>query len=363
MAQELVKLDRLLPAEPIANLADLKATWAKLQDHCNLVTPVAQVDSILPMHRVSLRAVVVNPFVNAKGLGPEVYKAEFCEKDERALGKVGIEKIMAAAGAQTIGKLRLDDRSEAYYVELEYTLALRDFDGHMRQVTKSKAIDLRDGSALASKFSNSPAMLRHQREHILSLAESKAALRCARTLLILKQKYTLDELARPFVIPKLVVSLDPADPDQKAALIEMAVHGDRLLYGMYPAPGAAMRLLRDVTPPPAALPAPTGPGSQPPPLTPVDTDPDEPEDEDESFEVLEGAEEEIIHQCGCPCSCLAELSETTAASTMELLGTKRCRECFPGKGFNLKKHEGIRDLAYPKRPKVTVESLAEALKK
>lgn len=49
------------------------------------------------------------------------------------------------------------------------------------------------------------------REHVLSLAETKAQFRVVRKLLTLKQVYTKEELARPFVVPRLLVRPEAAE--------------------------------------------------------------------------------------------------------------------------------------------------------
>jgi hypothetical protein len=352
--QELVRIEQLLPAEPIGQIAALKTAFAKLAGQCNLVSPIVQIDSILPMHKVSMRAVVIDPFVNPKGMGPEVYKADFCENNERALGKVGVTKVLSAAGVQVLATTRLDDRSDPYYCEFAVTLALRDLDGQWRQDTKTKAVDLRDGSAAAQKFT--AGMLRQQREHILSLAESKAMLRAARTLLNLKAKYTVEELGRPFVIPKLVAALDPSDPDQKKALIELAAQGDRVLFGAPPAD--PMRSLKDVTPSTPALPAARDAESPVEPTNPASAAAND-------FELLPDVEPEPKAQdqlvCWCPCGCKRAITAEASTSTIEAVGAPRCRACYPGKGFDPAMHEGIGDLELPKKPGLTAERVTASV--
>lgn len=367
MSTALVKLEGL-PSEPLARLEDLRSAWDQLAKRANIVSPVASVDSILPMHKISLRAVTIDSTVESQyGIGAEVYKGKFCKlPNERALGKIALEKIMAAAGVQVLDSHRTDDHSNPHYCEWSVTLAIRDFDGQWRQATKSRAVDLRNGSpeAVAMTANQLPAA----RGHIAANAETKAQLRALRTLLSLKQKYTTEELARPFIIPKLVAALDASDPDQKRALIEMAVQGDRALYGG--GPGA--RETREIeapkagNPPPPLPPAPAA-AAAPPPVGSVPPSDDDEEDDSEEFDLFEPSEPTKdavpVFQCGCPCGHMLEVSEEVANATRERFDSIRCRVCAPGKGFDFTLHKDLAGgrLGLKKHPNLTVDELKKQL--
>jgi hypothetical protein len=356
-----------LTMQPLKQIEDLRVRFEQLRGQANVVCPVSQVDSIMPMHQLSLRVVVIDSTLTdpVNGTGPEVYRGKFCAANERALGKVAIEKIDAAAGVQLLQRRRLDDRSDPYYCEIEVTKALRDYDGMWRQTTKTKAVDLRNGSPDAASMK--PSQLAQARSRIQELAESKAGLRASRTLLHLKQKYTVEDLAKAFVVPKLVPALDPNDPDQKRALIAMATGGEAQLFG--PQPSEASRQLKDVTPSaPALPPPPIEKGTPPPPVGSVPAalteDADDTESNDaagdagaDDFDALP-AEPQAPRVCTCPCSCQAELTEETVRITTERAGAPRCRACFPGRAFDLAKHRGVTSLNLPKMPDATVEKLA-----
>jgi hypothetical protein len=357
----------LLPAEPLTQVTALHTAFERLRiSKVNLVTPVSSMDSIPPMCGVSFRAVMVDSTVNAKGIGSEVYKGGFCSADERALGKVALEKIMAAAGVQILGKLRLDDRSDPYYCEMEFTLGVRDLDGTWRQATKSKAVDLRDGSAGCQKLITNPAVLREARTHILSNAETKAELRALRTLLHLKQTYTVEELRNPFVVPKLIPNLDPRDPDQKAALIDMALGRERQLYGHRPEP---VRALPESAPPPVQpSEAAARPPAPPPPVgAPTAVDEDDVDDFPMPIPAAPPVPEApAIVVCSCPCSCQAALTDDVARKTTERIGVPRCSDCYPaGRVFNVDKHRdlpGTLPLDIPKFPTMTIAEIREAVR-
>ena len=142
---------------PLTGIKELNEAFTALEGQANLVSPISSVDSIPALHAISLRGVRIDPKVDDKGNGPEVYLSrQFCKPDERALGGVALHKIMAAAGVEIVQQKRLDDRSEPFYCAMEVTLRIRDLDGIYRKVTKAKEVDLRDGAAEASKKSGGP---------------------------------------------------------------------------------------------------------------------------------------------------------------------------------------------------------------
>ncbi len=375
-----VQVAEIVPHKPITEIEELTAAWRSLEGQANLVSPVASFSSIPELHGVSLRAVIIDPATNKYGQGPEVYRdARFCEDDEVALGGVGLQKISAAAGVQFLSQRRLDDRSDPYYCEVEVTLGVRDFDGMWRQVIKTRAVDLRDGAPETLKpeklekpggrwektgkmVSIDPSALADRRRHIQSLAETKAFHRALRTILTLKQKYTKAELAKPFVVPKLVAALDSSDPEQKRALIDMALGREAALYGPGYGGNEPTRILKDVTPAPTHRRDVASSAASPDPqqinVEKVDVD-----NGASDFELVDLPEPGPVALCDCPCGDQAEIAEEVARLTTERCGAPRCRECFPGKGFSLERHRNLRDLRLPKHPGLTAEQIVTAVQK
>lgn len=364
--RELAKVDERLPTQPISDLASLRQTWENLEKDANLITPISSVDSIPQLHAISLRSVVVDPETDKYGNGREVYRSHsFCAPNERALGGVALQKIAGAAGVEIVQRKRLDDRSSPYHCEIEITVQMRDYDGTLRTVTKAKEIDFRDGAPETMKPERverngrkektgklvplAPADLANKRAHIQSLAETKAFYRALRTLLAIKQKYTLEELKKPFVVPKLIPNLDERDPVQKQALIALATGKEDLLFG--PArqlpPGEA-RELRDVTPDAEANAETSEPAAAP------------------AFEPLEDLPTEQpppAATCGCVCGCGVELTKEVARITKERCGGARCEDCYPGRGFDIERHREFADLELPAYPKGLTADQIEAGRK
>jgi len=332
-----------IAAEPVARIIDLRNRWDQLRDVANIVSPVASVDSIMAMHKVSLRMVTIDHTVDSYGGGAEVYKGKFCEKDERALGKVGLDKIQAAAGVQVIESIRTDDRQAPLFWEYRVTLGIQDLDGTWRQATATRAIDLRHGSAEAAAMKE--GQLAAARANGQMLAETKARLRALRSLLSLKNKYRLTDLEKPFVIPKLVPALDPSDPDQKAALIQMATTGSRALFGA--PPQADTKMLEAVREQPAGTPAPPLPERA---ATSVEATVVADEDEDD-LDIPGGVEDEApIVVCECACGHQQALDADTARITVERCGSQRCGKCLPNARFDYALHKDVRVLSWPAFP-------------
>ena len=270
--QQLAKV----PEQPLTDIKALNEQIHALQASCNVVMPIVRIDSIPAMHQVSLRQALIDPTVPMNGqypkagAGPEVYfDPKFCKDNERALGKRAVMKILRAAGISIADTRRIDDGSEPYYWHWTVTIQGRDFDGEFASFTKSREVDLRDGAPETLKaewackqhgtdgcdcprkqfrktgrqIPLDPSALAAKRVHGASNAETKALLRAARAMLNLPQKMTVDQLQKPFVIPKLVAHLDTSDPEVKAALIQKTVFGNQVLFGVGAQPTPARKTL------------------------------------------------------------------------------------------------------------------------
>ncbi len=245
----------MVPTAPLTTAVELGETWDRLAAECNIITPVVRIDSIMPMHGVSLRVVKLDPDPD----GGDVYQDRvFCKPSERAPTKIGIFKLMAAAGVNVVDSSRIDDRNDPQVCEYRVEISVRDFDGTMRYFVGTKALDFRDGAAEAVKSSGAaitPGDLSSKRKHIASLCETKAIERAIRGLLTLKQKYTAAELARPFIVPKLVPMPDMSDPDAKAAMIAHTLGIEKRLAPAVAAAAAPPALQEPAAPEPEAPPA------------------------------------------------------------------------------------------------------------
>lgn len=203
----------------------------------------------------------------------------------------------------------------------------------------------------------SASALADKRRHMQSLAETKALYRALRLILQLKQKYTVKELERPFVVPKLVPALDPADPVQKQALIEMAMGGLSAVGRLYGHGGGSMRELKDAKPAPPDQSDRTDVNENFT-MTPEVDKFDENDFDAPEFPITEP--DPIV--CACPCGCQLELEKRVAVTGIERIGTARCAECYPARRFDAKRHNDVGDLKIPKYPGLTAERVIVGLK-
>jgi len=340
----LVKLD--LPTAPIAKIENLRAAYDQVAAQANLITPVQHVDYIPPMHRVSLRAVVIDP------AGADVYKPKFCEGHERAPGKTMILKLLQAAGGTVVESKRTDDGREQYVCEWQVRISVPQLDATRVEYVGSKRVDYRDGSAQVAAFTAN--QLASGRQFIPELAETKALLRAVRGALALRQKYTVTELSKPFVVPALVPDPDMSDPEVRKMVAAQSLGITDKLYGPERAalPPAAGKVI-DVRPENDNRP---GPGALPAPDRTVHVT----EDEDREAIGTDDVDPALFgvpppapaknpdipeHLCSCPHGCEKEISEQVARVTLERVGAKRCASCYPWTpGFSIPSHQGLKSM-------------------
>lgn len=345
-----------LPASPVAKIEELRANLERLATQANLVTPIASLDYIPQMHRVSFRVVVIDATLRSVKRGDKTYEVgtdtyrdpKFCEPNERALTKTGVLKIFRAAGIDVVESRRVDDRSDGLMVAWRVVIDVPELDGRLTRYVGTKELDFRPGSPSIARMSEAARV--QAASVILENAETKAMLRAARAALQLRQKYTLEELAKPFVIPMLVPDLDASDPEIKRMIAAKALRLENVLYGHDSKPDRVITIDAETVPEDvdpvtgedlsgaaAANAAAAGAGDD---LSDLDTPPANPDP-----------------ACSCPCGCMVPVSRERAAVTLERRHRVRCAECYPGKLFNEDRHKSLADLDM--EPRCTVKQALE----
>lgn len=286
-----------LPAVPglHRSVESLHAALRDLSPKVHLLSPTINPEYVPEFHEVAVRLVVVDP----RDEGGEVYKLPGAQADERALSKVALDRIAAAAGISwdPIRSGRIDDASDPHYCHFQAVGYVRDLDGSRRTLIGSKEIDLREGNPALKAWT--PQRLNEARLHLLSMAESKAKNRVVRSL-GLKQKYRVAELAeKPFAVLSLVLTGASEDPQleriAKEKLLDAALSTSRELYGTAP---RLLQVPEQPAPPPPIE-------RQPPPPVALAQDPDrEPGDESEVQDAVtcecDLASTDGIHMVKCP---------------------------------------------------------------
>lgn len=153
-------------------------------------------------------------------------------RSELAIGKNALDRIAAAAGVRWNPHLcgRLDDGSNPYFVEYQAAGTVLQLDGTERMIQSSKRIDLRaepganpstwgtDSQEIARIAAKAdpprepwPQILQ-ARQHILSLAETKAKNRAIRSLGV-RTSYAPEEINRGFAVIRLQFTGQSDDPE------------------------------------------------------------------------------------------------------------------------------------------------------
>lgn len=162
---------------------------------------------------------------------------------KRGLNKTALNQIANAAGIVWDSIQRTDPRNHPHYCEVEAKCHVTDFDGTVRHAVGTKTLDFRRDAAggiagkdlasmesAAKKRGRDPSgQIDQARKFISEICASKAMNRAIADILGIKRAYTTDELAKPFVVPKLVP--DTSDPQVKDLTLASMMGATHLLYG------------------------------------------------------------------------------------------------------------------------------------
>ena len=202
----------------------------------NVLTPFSNISGMAAQHGIITSLIQVNP---DKAAGDVYDGLPFLKHSEVSLAKVGLRKLAECAGISTRTE-RTDDRRLSYYWEFKAIASYRGIDGAIVTREATKEWDLRDGSPQLKGWT--PSQIEEGRKHGLRNCEARAINAAIRECGCgLKQKYTREELAKPFVVCRVMFQPDMTDPAIKALVTQAALGGTTALY-----PSAA----------PSALPAP-----------------------------------------------------------------------------------------------------------
>ena len=268
-----------LAGKQIRTASELTERIRACQAEAHILSPTVAISSIPPTHAINVAVVVIDPAVDPQsGAGTDVYHQPSIHKRKKtgqdyepvevSLGKTGLQKIAHAAGINWIESRRIDDGRTPSYWSWTCIGQVIDFDGTPRRLPPgSVEIDLRDGSpqiggwtpalwatavqacedrkattAKADQWKVKPYAIggwtadrvMGARRFGLRLAESKAMNAAIRNLGV-KQKYTVDELRKPFVVFRCSFVPDMSDPEVKRIVTERALGGTAKLYAHAPA--------------------------------------------------------------------------------------------------------------------------------
>jgi hypothetical protein len=224
----------------------------------NVLTPAVSMEGLSQFHQPVVEVVRLSP---NKEDG-DIYPASNSDDDQK--GKVrlsgkGIEKLaMAACIVWNLEhSRRTDDRSDDNYVSWQAVGGLRKPDGMVVWMKAEYDLDLAviqeemeqqararlqkakaSGKDWAKKKDPDDYVeycinrdMPQKRKHKLKLAETGARNRVIRALLGLKNEYTAAELAKPFVLARIVLQPDYNDPAVKQAVLAAYLQSTMGVFG------------------------------------------------------------------------------------------------------------------------------------
>ena len=214
----------LVVPEKIINPVEFKqhlATWTQQGYH--VLTPQADFGSLPPQWKIVPTVLALDPNPNAG----DVYQDRlFCKNDEVAPTKVALRKIARSAGI-SYETFRTDSNTVMFYWAAKCRIEYWGFDGQRKFAEASYEWDLRDGTPRATSMTAKE--LPRARTNGWRRCEA-GAINAAIREYGLKQKYTIAELRKPFVVLNMVFDIDPTDVVQRRIQAQSVMGAKGLLY-------------------------------------------------------------------------------------------------------------------------------------
>lgn len=245
----------------------------------NVLVPTQEIQQVSPWHAARIAVCTVNPDPMAGDVfkvGSRKNDATNQWEDLYTLAKPALMRLAASAGI--VWNWRESDyvKLDSNYVLYRAVGALRLPDGSWQPLVGTKEIDLTviedelyeanlkkgrehaggDAKAQAklngmsadewAKAQTRSAMIQW-RKNKAARAETGAMLRVVRAALALRSQYTVTELKKPFVVPRIDFSPDYSDPEVRKALIQNGMPAMASLFGQS-APATASQPFADSHP-------------------------------------------------------------------------------------------------------------------
>lgn len=342
--QALVKVEAL--QSPIATVTQFRDRLRHIENMAFVTCPFVNLDTIPANYLISERLVVVSPDLKKRDV---YWSGLFCEgtKDAPktvALTRRALGRLWIAAAGNILWSKQVGDRTDSRVVEWSVGGEIRQVDGNIVQLVKSKRIDLRDGSD--EIIGMSEKQLRGQRAHIYELAETKAMLRLVRAALDVPDVISVEELRQKvWACYALVPQIDTTNSEIQKMVVAAQLGIVDQVYG-------ARQTVIDVKPiPELGTPAMDLDGE---PETPTQEAPEEPFDLGGVPPPAAAAPPEAV--CGCPCGHQKAIKKETAEATIKVVGSPRCQACYPGESFAYEQHKHLASLELKSRPDITPAS-------
>lgn len=268
MSTSLVKRDPFaIAGQAIKTPEQFADLVREMQSQAHILSPAVAISRIPDHYVINTAVVVIDP------TSADVYAGSFHKKTKRgddwiptevSISKTGLLKILSAAGVHVTYSDRVDDGKTMHYWRWRCEGTITDFDGQIRPLPPgNEEVDLRDGSAQIGGWTpeewvkreaaaderkaNTPEKERWkvkpepidgwsrdrvmgQRAKGLNIAAAKAMNSLIRNLGV-KQKYSIEELKKPFVIFRATFMPNMNNPRVEEMVTAAHLGATHLLYG------------------------------------------------------------------------------------------------------------------------------------
>jgi len=196
-------------------------------EHYHVLSPFANFAALPGHYGIVPTMVALDDDPGPNGSGDVYQDNVFTKGADVAIAKIGLAKIAQAAG-MSITTERTDLRNIPNLWEVRATVKFVGLDGTTQVLTATEEHDLRDGSPRVKGFTAN--QLNQQRAKGLRQCEARA-INAAIRMFGIRQKYSREDLKKPFVVVRIVFQPDMSDPVMRQQVTERALAGTSALYG------------------------------------------------------------------------------------------------------------------------------------
>ncbi len=187
----------------------------------NVLTPTIAVEQISPIHQIKVQQVSIDPDT----AGGDVFHMG---EGKYYLSAAARRRLAAVAGIQQNYRESGFIADTPTRITYQAIGAIQDASGQWRILTATKTLDLeqiRKAKGYTEERVKNIWQYRYER------AETGAWSRLYTAALGLKTTYSRDELAKPFIVPRVVLSPDWTDPEVKRMLTARALDAQAAVFG------------------------------------------------------------------------------------------------------------------------------------
>jgi hypothetical protein len=203
--------------------------WHRANYH--VLSPFANFSALPPHWGILPTKVTIDPDASPDGPGEVYQDGVFTRGNDVAIAKLGLAKIARAAG-MTIKTERTDPRTVPNVWEVRATARFVGINGTPQELDATEEWDLRDGSERVKQAASAKQIMQSRIKGLRN-CESRACNAAVRSYGI-KQKYSKEELRKPFVVIQMIYLPDMTNPVERQQVTDRALAGTTALY-----PGAA----------------------------------------------------------------------------------------------------------------------------